>query len=89
MLSIGTDGTEWENVKKEGFIRPDDEHTYLRYYMCVLPPTDPELSAMHHGIQDYNCEDHVGTGTDNVWTYHFNFTGDTWQTGVGFRNMGG
>lgn len=91
MLSIGANGSDYENIEVDEFIREDDEHTFLRFYMLVLEPSEP--AANLHGIQDLFC-DPDGVGSVNFYVMHFAIgenihTGapeDSWYTGFVFRS---
>lgn len=92
MLSIGANGDYYENIEMNNYIRMEDEHTYLRFYMLVLKPDLPKGGL--HGIQDLSCS-LDGAGSVNFWVYHISIgldphnplvEEDNWYVGFAFRD---
>ncbi len=84
MLSIGANGGNYENVRVSEFIREDDEHTYMRFYMYVLRPSPQTIGAGLHGIQDIYCPD--DEESLNFYTHHGEFTNNGYNPGWLFRS---
>jgi hypothetical protein len=85
MLSIGANGNEYENVRVENYIREEDEHTYMRFYMMMLAPNIPVSNL--HGIQDIYC--HLShPGSFYFWVFHplLNLYENGWKIGFVFRS---
>ena len=85
MLSIGADGSCYENVRIENFIRTEDEHTYMRFYMMMLAPSIPTSNL--HGIQDVYCHS-LYPGSFNFWVFHplLDSFDNGWKIGFVFRS---
>ena len=96
MLNVGGGGNRYENITVNEFLRPEDEHTYLRFYMNVLRPESDSypVGIQMHGIQDL-CEDSVRdpsdpdrlAGSTNVYLHHSSFDELGWRAGFGFETV--